>query len=371
MAKIRVLVVEDSPTVGHHLCQVLTEDPDLDVTGVARDGRAAIELTAANRPDVITMDMMLPVVNGLAAIEHIMAHCPTPILVVSSSDNRADLFSTYDALAAGAVDVLEKYQGRTSAAGWAQQLRRTVKLVARIPVITHPRARLAIRERNPAPPGPGPAVTNLSPHRTRPAPRSDRQCQVIGLGASTGGPAAVVEVLRALPADYPVPILLVQHISAPFATAYVDWLADQIGRPAAHARDGDTGAAAGGRVVVAPPDMHLVVRDGRLRLTAQPERNSCRPSIDYLFEALAREHGAGATACLLTGMGRDGATGLLAVRRAGGMTIAQDEATCAVYGMPREAVLLQAAAHVLAPPEIGRRLAALSLGPAPTSVRQP
>jgi two-component system chemotaxis response regulator CheB len=355
MAKIRVLVVEDSPTVGHHLCEVLAEDPDLDVTGVARDGRAAIAMTASGRPDVVTMDMMLPVVNGLAAIEHIMAHCPTPILVVSSSDNRADLFSTYDALAAGAVDVLEKYQGRTSAADWAHQFRRTVKLVARIPVITHPRARLAIRERQPTPA----------------MPPDDPRCQVIGLGASTGGPAAVVEVLRALPADYPVPILLVQHISAPFATAYVDWLADQIGRPAAHARDGDTVAAAGGRVVVAPPDLHLVVRDGRLRLTAQPERNSCRPSIDYLFEALAREHGAGATACLLTGMGRDGATGLLAVRRAGGMTIAQDEATCAVYGMPREAVLLQAAAHVLGPAAIGQRLAGISLDPAPTSAGQP
>jgi two-component system, chemotaxis family, protein-glutamate methylesterase/glutaminase len=368
MAKIRVLVVEDSPTVGHHLCEVLTEDPDLDVTGVARDGRAAIELTATSRPDVITMDMMLPVVNGLAAIEHIMAHCPTPILVVSSSDNRADLFSTYDALAAGAVDVLEKYQGRTSAAGWAQQLRRTVKLVARIPVITHPRARLATRERNPAP---APAVTTLSPHRTRPTPWSDRRCQVIGIGASTGGPAAVVEVLRALPTDHRVPILLVQHISAPFAAAYVDWLGDQIGRPTAHARDGDAVAAAGGRVVVAPPDRHLVVEEGRLRLTGHPERNSCRPSIDYLFEALAREYGVAATACLLTGMGRDGATGLLAVRRAGGMTIAQDEATCAVYGMPREAVLLRAAAHVLAPPAIGRRLADLSLGSAPTSARQP
>jgi two-component system, chemotaxis family, protein-glutamate methylesterase/glutaminase len=365
MAKIRVLVVEDSPTVGHHLREVLTEDPDLDVTGVARDGRAAIELTASQRPDVITMDMMLPVVHGLAAIEHIMAHCPTPILVVSSSDNRADLFTTYDALAAGAVDVLEKYQGRTSAAGWAQQLRRTVKLVARIPVITHPRARLAGRERNHAPSDQRPVETGPSQHRRSPPPLTDRGCQVIGIGASTGGPAAVVEVLRMLPTDCRVPILLVQHISAPFAAAYVDWLGDQIGRPAAHAHDGEAVAATAGRVVVAPPDRHLVVKDGRLRLTSEPERNSCRPSIDYLFEALAREYGGVATACLLTGMGRDGATGLLAVRRMGGVTIAQDEATCAVYGMPREAVLLNAAAHVLGPAEIGRRLA--DLAPASTA----
>jgi two-component system chemotaxis response regulator CheB len=163
-----------------------------------------------------------------------------------------------------------------------------------------------------------------------------------------------------VPAGCPVPILLVQHISAPFAASYVDWLGDQIGRPASHARDGELVADAGGRVVVAPPDRHLIVKDGRLRLTAEPERNSCRPSVDYLFEALAREYGGAATACLLTGMGRDGATGLLAVRRGGGITIAQDEATCAVYGMPREAVLLGAAIEVLGPAAIGRRLADIS-----------
>jgi two-component system chemotaxis response regulator CheB len=359
MAGIRVLVVEDSPTVGHHLREILTADPNLDVTGIARDGAAAIDLTTHTRPDVITMDMVLPVLDGLAAIEHIMAHRPTPILVVSSADNRAELFSTYDALAAGAVDVLEKYAGGTPAADWAHQLRQAVKLVARIPVITHPRGRLPARDRGQ--PGHVLPIRRIGP----------RPCRIVGLGASTGGPGAVVEILRALPADYPVPIVLVQHISAPFAAAYVDWLRDQIQRPADHAYDGLAVADLAGRVAVAPPDRHLTVRDGRLRLTDEPERHSCRPSIDVLFESLAREYGRAATACLLTGMGRDGASGLLAMRQAGGLTIAQDEATSAVYGMPREAALLNAAVHVLGLGQIGRCLADLHPGlvhpPAPAS----
>jgi two-component system chemotaxis response regulator CheB len=359
MAGIRVLVVEDSPTVGKHLREVLTEDPELDVVGVARDGVAAIELTSRHRPNVVTMDIVLPVLSGLAAIEHIMAHCPTPILVVSSSDNRTELFSTYDALAAGAVDVLEKFRGDMPAQAWALQLRRTVKLVSRIPVITHPRARLTARGRNNAP-ARASAHTGPNSH-----PRTVAPGRIIGLGASTGGPDAVVKVLRALPADFPVPILLVQHISAPFGAAYIEWLADQIGRPAVYPIDGEPVAATGGRIVVAPPERHMIVRNGRLHLTTEPARNSCRPSIDHLFESLSREYGSGATACLLTGMGRDGATGLLALRNAGGLTIAQDEASCVVYGMPREAVALGAAGLVLDPNEIGRYLARIGLADAP------
>jgi two-component system, chemotaxis family, protein-glutamate methylesterase/glutaminase len=369
MARIRVLVVEDSATVGHHLCEVLAEDPELDVTGLAGDGRSAIECATRTRPNVITMDMMLPVVNGLAAIEHIMAHCPTPILVVSSSDNRSELFTTYDALAAGAVDALEKYRGQMPEPDWARELRQTVKLVSRIPVITHPRARLMNRERTVAPPDHRPTV---APPRSQ-TPVNHNRCEVIGLGASAGGPGAVVQVLRLLPADYPLPVLLVQHISPPFAAAYVDWLGEQIGRPASCAVDGEPVATVDGRVFVAPPDHHMVVRNGRLRLTADPARHSCRPSIDYLFESLAREYGSRATACLLTGMGRDGAAGLLALRQAGGHTIAQDEATSAVYGMPREAVALGAAQEVLGPSDIGRRLADLDPrrpgGPTPAGPR--
>ena len=345
--RIRVLVVEDSATVRHHIRDVLASDPDIDIAGMAEDGARAIELCQRTRPDVITMDMMLPGVNGLAATEYIMAHFPTPILVVSSSTNRAELLSTCQALAAGAVDVLEKPNGGASDTSWAPTLRSTVKLVSRIPVITHPRGRLG-------------ASARVSHVDTPPEPVPRRPCRLVAIGASTGGPGAVVDLLRQLPADFAATILLVQHISAPFAAAFAAWLGEQVGRPAGYAHHGQPLAAATGRVLVAPPDRHLVVRADRLHLTADPERHSCRPSIDVLFESVARECGPGAVGCLLTGMGRDGAAGLLAMRRAGCHTLAQDEATSIVYGMPREAAQLGAAHEILAPVQIGRRLAHLS-----------
>jgi two-component system chemotaxis response regulator CheB len=363
MAPIRVLVVEDSPTVCRHIEDVLSSDPDVEVAGVACDGRSAIEMTMRTRPDVITMDLMLPAVSGLAATEYIMAHCPTPILIVSSADNRAEMFTTCDALAAGAVDVLDKPTGTHADAGWERRLRAAVKLVARIPVITHPRARLSPRLQVGSHPGRPPAAAAYpaasANHRAPPAatdaPSGTRPFSVVAIGASTGGPGAVVDVLRALPRDFAPPILIVQHISAPFAATFVDWLGGQIGRRAVAATDGDPVVA--GRVIVAVPGRHVVVRRGRLRLTDDPERHSCRPSVDALLESVALEYGDLAAGCVLTGMGRDGAAGLLALRRAGGLTFAQDEATSVVYGMPREAIALGAAQAVLPPTEIGRRLA--------------
>jgi two-component system chemotaxis response regulator CheB len=157
--------------------------------------------------------------------------------------------------------------------------------------------------------------------------------------------------------------LLVVHIGDPFSTAFAEWLDGQSEMSVAHARDGDRLESLAGRVAMAPPDRHLVVEDGRLRLTSGPERHSCRPSVDVLFESLAREMGPATVACLLTGMGRDGASGLLAIRRAGGLTLAQDEATSVVYGMPREAVLLQAVDRVLPLDQIGPSLALSAQGP--------
>jgi two-component system chemotaxis response regulator CheB len=347
VAKIRVLVVEDSPTVRHRLREVLASDADLDVTAEATDGAQAVELCRSQRPDVITMDMMLPVMNGVAAIEHIMASWPTPILVVSSSSNRAELLHTYDALAAGAVDVLDKPHGDEPEGVWERQLLSAVKLVSRIRVITHPRARLNALT----------VTTSSGPAAT--TERNGRVCELVVIGASTGGPAAVVETLRALPRRYRIPVLLVQHIGAPFAASFTEWLGAQIGRPAFCPRDREPVSSAAGRVAVAPPERHLVVRDGLLRLLDQPERHSCRPSVDVLFESVATGYGRAAVGCLLSGMGQDGARGLLAMRRAGALTFAQNEETCVVYGMPRAAAELDAAVRLLPPDQIGRQLAGL------------
>jgi two-component system, chemotaxis family, protein-glutamate methylesterase/glutaminase len=199
-------------------------------------------------------------------------------------------------------------------------------------------------------------LRNAAPTR---AASSERRIGIIAIGASTGGPAAIVEVLQGLPPTVWQPVLFVLHINEPFGSAFADWLDGQTGRRAAYPKDGDPVIEAAGRVVMAPPGRHLVVRDGRLRLTLDPERHSCRPSVDVLFESVAREYGGSAAAVLLTGMGRDGASGLLDIRRAGGVTIAQDEASSVVFGMPREAVALGAAQRVLPLREIGPALAAL------------
>ncbi len=348
MPKVRVLVVEDSLTVRKRLCEVLARDPGVEVVGEAGDGRRAIELCQELRPDIITLDMMLPVMSGLAATEYIMAHCPTPILVVSASTNRGEIFKTYEALAAGAVDVLEKPRGDEADGEWEQRFISTVKLVARILVITHVRARLKPSLR------PDAYVSSITQSPTR-------RIEAVAIGASTGGPAAIVDLLRGLPPEFSLPLLFVLHISSVFSGGFADWLDGQTGRRVAFAKDGEPLASAVGRVVMAPPEMHLVLRGGRFRLTRDPERHSCRPSVDVLFESVASELGPAAAGCLLTGMGRDGAAGLLQIRRAGGMTIAQDEATSVIYGMPREAVLLGAAERVLPLDGIARAIALLDL----------
>jgi two-component system, chemotaxis family, protein-glutamate methylesterase/glutaminase len=340
MRRVRVLVVEDSLTIRRRLCEILALDPDVEVVGDAEDGKRAIELCTALRPDVITLDMMLPVMTGVEATEHIMAHCPTPILIVSSSMNRGEVFNTYDALAAGAVDVMEKPRGDEVPGDWEGRFLRTVKLVSRIRVITHPRAKLR-------------SITNPPPVGRSVTPG---RIDVIAIGASTGGPGAIVEVLRGLPARIQTPILLILHINDPFAAAFVEWLDAQTPHRVSLARDGQPLSSG---VTMAPADQHMIVANGRVQLTRSAERHSCRPSVDVLFESLAREVGAHTLACLLTGMGRDGAAGLLAIRSSGGITIAQDEASCVVFGMPREAIILDAATKVLPLAEIGSTIGSL------------
>jgi two-component system, chemotaxis family, protein-glutamate methylesterase/glutaminase len=353
MSKVRVLVVEDSLTIRKRLVEVLEQAPNFEVVGEAEDGRQAIERCLSLRPDAVTMDMMLPVVTGLAATEYIMAHCPTPILVVSASFNRGEVFKTYDALAAGAVEVIEKPTGQELPGVWEREFLSTLKIVSRVRVITHPRARLSAVS----------AGRNGSTPGSTPAPwGGPRKRSLLALGASTGGPNALVEVLRSLPKDVDAPVLVVLHIGAAFASAFGEWMGTQVPRTVIFAQGGEMVRSLGKRIVFAPPDRHLVVRAGRLELTDDPERHSCKPSVDVLFESVAREYGSDAAAGLLTGMGRDGALGLLALRRSGAATIAQDEGTSIIYGMPREAAELGAAERILPLGEIGPALGAIARG---------
>ncbi len=342
---IRVLVVEDSITIRKHFLSVLSADPGIEVVGEAADGKRAIEMCEKLRPHVVTLDLQMPMMSGITATEYIMAYCPTPILIVSSAGNRSDVHRTYDALAAGAVDVLEKPTGKETGDTWERELVARVKLVSRIKVITHPRARLETVGRLDR----AAAVGEVKP-------ATARSCTIVAIGASTGGPAAIVSILKALPASFSIPILLVIHVDEPFGHAMAEWLDAVSPLRVAYAVDGEPVPSVGqGRVLMAPPGRHLVLDRGMLRLTSTPERHSCRPSVDALFESLT-PRAPSVLACLLTGMGRDGAQGLLALRRAGATTVAQDEATSVVYGMPREAVLLGATDKVLPLGEIAAEL---------------
>lgn len=344
-SRLRLLLVDDSLTVRKLMVDLLNADPDIEVVGEAVDGVQAISMCESLRPDVITMDMALPGTSGLEAIEHIMGHCPTPILVVSSADNRGEVFTTYDALKAGAVDALEKPRYGEDSQAWGRQLRSAVKMVARIRVITHVRA-----------------TTSQAVHKTKFQGSTNGDAngvKLIAIGASTGGPGAIVNVLRDLPHPLTVPVVVVQHIDESFGASFGAWLDAQIPQTVCFAEDGEKIERDAPKVVLAPASRHLVVQQGRFRLMDTPPRHSCRPSVDNLFESIARECGASTLACLLTGMGRDGAQGLLDIRRAGGHTIAQDEATSMIFGMPREAIRLGAAKQVLPLGEIGPTLAGM------------
>jgi two-component system chemotaxis response regulator CheB len=356
MKKMRVLVVDDSLTIRRRFCEILAADPELEVVGEAEDGKRAIELCKHLRPDVVTLDMVMPVMSGLKATECIMAYTPTPILIVSASLNRGELFKTYDALAAGAMDVLEKPPADNVDSTWERRFVAAVKLIAKIKVITHVRARLSGTER---PVAAVPEQREMPPASYRHDKPESRHYGVVAIGASTGGPAAIVKVLKALPAGLRVPVFFVLHIDEPFAASFAEWLDHQTLHPVAYARDRDRVESLRGQVIMAPPGRHLSISGGHLHLNTDPPRHSCRPSVDVLFESLAVDRGAEVLACLLTGMGRDGAAGLLAIRRAGGCTVAQDESTSVIYGMPREAVLLGAAQLVLPLDQIGPRIVQL------------
>jgi len=248
---VRVLVADDSLTVRKRLVEVLASDPELEVVGEAADGREAIELCQRLRPDVVTLDMMMPVMTGLDATEHIMAYCPTPILVVSSSTNRGELFCTYQALAAGAIDVLDKARASDPDDGqWEARLRAAVKLVSRIKVITHLRAKLGLGGRSALLAVGPPPLAGAAPAPSRAAP--DRR-GLVAIGGSTGSPGAVLEIFRALPRDLAAPILLVIHINEPFGVAFAEWLDRECPVRVRYARDGDRPRDLAGHVLMAPP----------------------------------------------------------------------------------------------------------------------
>lgn len=364
---LRVLVVEDSITVRKAIVGVLRDDPGFEVVGEAATGEEGVALCRRLKPDVITVDMVLPRMSGVDVTAEVMGWQPTPILVVSASMNRGESFRTFEALSAGAMDVLDKPGADRSMREWGVELRQRLRLISRVAPVTHLRSR-AHRADLPPAGGAAPEVTG-SRRPSAPAPRaapgvamepaSGPPIEVIAVGASTGGPTALQKVLQGLPRAGSPPVLLVLHITELFAAPLAAWLQETTGWPVRVAAGGERLDALAGQARLAPSSSHLGVREGRLRLIDGPERHSCKPSVDVLFESVAATHGGRALGCLLTGMGRDGAAGLRAMRDAGAFTIAQDEATSVIYGMPAAAVELGGACEQLPLDAIGPRLGAI------------
>lgn len=332
---IRVLIAEDSPTVRHYLMTLLSEAPGLEVVGEARDGREAIRLAEELRPDIISMDISMPQLDGLEATRQIMTQCPTPIVVVSGLvDQDVDL--SFRALQAGALAVIPKPPDRQSADfnRKRQELIKTLTAMASVRVVSR-------RPSLENPDGVRLASTSAKRNSMTTHPRPE----LIAIGASTGGPSALGTLLQNLAHPLPVPIVVVQHMSQEFLAGLARWLHNVSQSEVSIARDGEELVA--GRVYLAPGTAHLtVIRRGtsliaRL-LTAQGHYRH-QPSVDALFYSVAQTCGSAAVGIILTGMGDDGANGLLAMYRAGAWTYAQDEASSTIFGMPNAAISLGAA----------------------------
>src|SRR5919108_5282839 len=331
---ITVLIVEDSPMVRDFLRYVLSADPEIRVIGTAADGEAALEAVQRHKPDVITMDIDMPKMNGLDATRKIMETRPTPIVIVSGSVDTDEVATTFRAIEAGALAAVPRPRGigHPDHATAAKELVQTVKLMSEVKVV----------RRWPRPRG-GPRVPATAKEET---PTTPTALQVVAIGVSTGGPPVLQTILSGLPRDFPVPVLIVQHMASGFVQGFVEWLAQSSGFPVHVAADGE--GLLPGHAYVAPDGLHMKVGMGRrIVLSRDAPESGLRPSVAALFRSVADVYGRHAVGVLLTGMGKDGAEELKLMKDKGAVTIAQDKDSAVVHGMPGEAIKLDAAMYVL------------------------
>ena len=329
--KIRVIVVDDSLTMRNFLASILT-DAGMDVIATGGDGRDALRLVKDLKPDVVTLDIRMPNMDGFDATRRIMREQPTPIVLVTGSMKYEDVDLTFQALQAGALAVINK--PGLADPQTCEKVVQTVRTMSGVHVIHHWGTRQSTA------PKPKPSTLGGVNSRLMDVSRYP-ELKVIGIASSTGGPSALAAVLRDLPADYPLPILVVQHVSPGFTTGMVEWLGSVTKMPVDVAAHGDKLKA--GTIFFAPDDYHLRVnRCGEIELSHSPAYKGLRPSANPLFESMAQYYGKKSLGIILTGMGDDGANGMELLHHAGGLTIAQDKESCVVYGMPNEAVLRNA-----------------------------
>lgn len=344
-APISVLLVDDSPLALAILKRLIGAAPGIDVVGTAANGEEALSVLQKVNPQVVCTDLHMPRMDGLALVKEIMATCPRPVLVVSVSVEKSDTGDAFRLLEAGAVELCPKPRGGDlGAPGFANEFISKIRLVAGVRVVARRPARTALV----------PAPTAVS--RASSAADGFARAQVIAIGASTGGPVALRSIFAELPADFPLPILCVQHINSEFLPGFLEWLQGACKLTIKLANNGEI--CRRGTIYFPAADHHLEI-DNALRARLVPGvlvEGHC-PSVTVTFRSVAASCADRSVGVLLTGMGVDGAAGLAAIARAGGTTIAQDEATSVVFGMPGEAVALGAAKHVLPLPRIAHLLA--------------
>ena len=343
-SKIKVLIVDDSAIVRKILSEAIAAEEDLEVVGTAPDPFVARDKILALNPDVLTLDIEMPRMDGLTFLKKLMQHHPLPVIVISSL-GVASCQATLDALRLGAVEVLAKPGGPYSVG----ELR--LNLAAKIRAAAAARVRASGANETPR----GPAVTH-------PAGRGYRPGTIIAIGASTGGTEAIQVVLDQLPGDFP-PIVITQHIPPVFSRAFAERLNQICPMEVKEAADGD--AVTSGRALIAPGNFHMLLRRSaegyRVQIKDGPPVCYQRPSVDVMFSSVAEAAGNRAIGVLLTGMGADGAQGLLRMKNAGARTLAQDEASCVVFGMPREAIRMGAAERTVSLQQMGLAIVAQAL----------
>ena len=345
---VKVLIVEDSPVQQALIGHILSTDPDLSVIGTANNGVEAVEFVARQRPDVVTMDLNMPQMNGLDATRRIMETTPVPIVIVSANWDPQEVATTFRAMEAGALAGVEKPRGlgHKDFAATAQQLVQTVKLMSEVKVV----------RRWPRKPTEQPTQQVSPPLPLLASPTT--AVKLVAIGASTGGPPVLQTLLSSLPKNFSVPVLMVQHIAVGFLPGLVEWLSQATHFPVRIPTHGDL--LLPGHAYLAPDGFHFgIARGPRAVLSQGPLENNLRPAVSHLFRSVAETLGNQAVGVLLTGMGKDGAAELKVLRDTGAITIAQDKESSAVHGMPGEAIQLGAAVHVLSPERIVEALVKL------------
>ncbi len=339
---IGVLLVEDSRVIRDFLVFVLESDPAIQVIDAVADGEAALVSVKKRRPDVILMDIHLPGMDGFEATRRIMSTDPVPIIICTASASVHEMHIAMKSLESGALAVIKKPKGigDPDAEADAAEMIKTVRLMSEVRVVRRWTRTAVASPPVAAAPVPGPFGNDAT---------------IVAIGASTGGPPVIAQILAGLSPSFPAPILVVQHIAVGFTIGFAEWLAATARLPVHVARHGETPLP--GHVYIAPDDQHLAIGPrGELQTTRDEPYNGLRPSVGVLFRSVAERFGRRAVGVLLTGMGRDGAEELKLMADRGALTVAQDEETCVVFGMPGEAIQLGAARFVFPPHKIAELL---------------